>query len=95
LEAFDAIALPGDHANNLMAQHERQLGPRQLSIDDMQIGAAHRARADLDQDFARARTGNWNFGRAEQLPLNVKDHRFHGVIENGLLKNANGKLSTH
>ena len=81
LEALDAIAHRGDDADDLVSRHERQLGLRQLAIDDMQIGAAHRARADLDQDLARARLGGRNLSRAERLPLGMKDHRFHGVIE--------------
>jgi hypothetical protein len=44
----------------------------------MQIGAAHRARADMHQDFARAWRGGWKLSRAERLPRDMKDHRFHG-----------------
>ena len=52
----------------------------------MQVGAAHRARADLHQDLARPRLGSGKLSRAERLPLGVKDHRFHEVIEDRIVQ---------
>ena len=59
----------------------RQLGARQLAIDDVQIGAADRAGANLHQDLACSRLRSGKLSRAERLPWCVKDHRFHKVIE--------------
>jgi hypothetical protein len=81
LEALDAIALGGDDADDLVSRYERQLWVRQLAFNDMQIGAAHRARADLHQDLLWPGRGSWNLGRAERLPLGMQNHRFYGVIE--------------
>ncbi len=38
-----------DHADDLMARHQRQFRLRQLAVEDVQIGTAHRARLDRDQ----------------------------------------------
>ena len=36
--------------NHLVAQNQRQLGPVELAVDDVQVGAAHTAGAHLQQD---------------------------------------------
>ena len=49
-------------ADDLMAEHERKLGMRQLAVEDMQIGAADTACRDLDEDLAGPRLGHSDLG---------------------------------
>jgi hypothetical protein len=52
LEAPCARAPALDSTDDLMARHDRWPDERELALDDVQIGAAHAARADADQDLA-------------------------------------------
>src|SRR5207249_6281246 len=44
---------------------------------NVQVGAADRAGANLNQDLARRRSGHWKVSRAEGLPWGVKEHGTH------------------
>ncbi len=57
-EALDAVAQGLDAPDDLVPEHERKLRLRELAVEDMQVGAAHPARRDLDQDLVRARSGH-------------------------------------
>ena len=68
----------GQHlAHDLVAGDQRQLGVRQLAVDDVQIGAADRAGLDPHQDLARAGDGVGEPGRAQRLARGVEDHGEH------------------
>src|SRR5205814_5557458 len=43
-----------DPADDLVSGHDGRPRGRQLALDDVQVGAAHAARAHADQDLARA-----------------------------------------
>ena len=62
-EALDARAERRDLADDLVAENERQLGMRQLAVDDVQIGAAHAAGRDLDEDLVRPGHGHRKLGK--------------------------------
>ena len=64
--------------DDLVPGHERQLGLGQLAIDDVEVGAAHAAGRDCDEDLARARLGIGQLGLAERRARRVEDHRAHG-----------------
>src|SRR5205807_7403890 len=54
-EAIDARTRFRDGAHDLVAEHQGQLGVRQLAVGDVEIGAAHPARPNLDQELAGPR----------------------------------------
>ncbi|MFM1815544.1 MAG: hypothetical protein RLZ98_2239 [Pseudomonadota bacterium] len=58
------IAITGaNHASdNLVSGNERKLRVRQIAVNHVEIGAAHRARGDVDKHLAGTRTRG--------LPLN-------------------------
>ena len=60
-----------------MARHERQLRLGEFAIDHMQVGAAHAARRNLDQDFAWSRARRRVFARDERLTGPLEHHRAH------------------
>ena len=51
-----------------MPEHERKLGLRKLAIEDMQIGAAHPAGRDLDQNLVRTGAGTGNSAALSGVP---------------------------
>ena len=55
-------------ADDLMAEHERELGLRQLAVEDVQIGAADAAGRDLDEDLAGPRLGHSELGGLSGVP---------------------------
>src|SRR2546427_354769 len=54
-EAIDARTRFRHAAHDLVAEHEGQLGVRQLAIGNVEIGAAHATGTDLDQELAGSR----------------------------------------
>ena len=52
-KAFGARAKRRHMADDLVAENERQLGMGELAVEDVEIGAAHAASRDLDQDLVR------------------------------------------
>ncbi len=44
-------------ADDLMTENERQLGMRQLAVEDVQVGAADAAGRDLDEDLLGSGSG--------------------------------------
>ena len=56
--AVRAIAQLFHRANHLMSGNHGRFARRQFAFDDVQIGAAHTARADANQNFTVARRGN-------------------------------------
>jgi hypothetical protein len=49
-----------------VAGHERQLGPLELAVDDMEVGAADAAGGHLEQHLAGPRTGRLDLGRPKR-----------------------------
>ena len=66
-----------DPADDLVPRHDRQLGVRQLAVDDMQIGAADAAGLDPQSDFARPRLGLGPLLHDELLAGPPQHHRAH------------------
>src|SRR5690242_10943502 len=60
-----------------MAEHERKLRMRELAIEHMEVGAAHAASGDLDEDLVGARLGHRQLRRAERLARPIEHHRLH------------------
>src|SRR5438105_6953826 len=47
----------GDAADDLMPRDDREPRVGQFAVDEVQVGAAHAARGDLDDDLAGRRNG--------------------------------------
>ncbi len=62
-----------------MPEHERELRPGELAVDDVEVGAAHTARAHLEQHLARGVTRPRHLGFAQSLPDSGEEHRAHAV----------------
>ena len=64
-EAVDSDAKFDDLAGGLVAEDERDARDHpvgtEFPIDDVQIGTAHAAGADADEQFAFADFGDWSF----------------------------------
>src|SRR5438093_1047538 len=76
-ESLDARAGRYHGADDLVAQHERQLRVRELAVGDMEIGAAHAARLHGEQDLARTGLGAREVSGAEGLARGVDEHGTH------------------
>jgi hypothetical protein len=57
LARSEVPAAAHDPSDDLVPEDERQLGVRQLTVRDMEVGPAHTASRDLDQHLAGARFG--------------------------------------
>ena len=89
-EAVDLRPLLDDRTDDLVAEDERQLGIGKLAVDDMQIGAAHRAGAHRNQHLLRPRTRRGQF-RRDQRPSRCRQQlRMHrlDLATPGLKSNA-------
>ena len=60
-----------------MPEHDRQPRRVDLAVAQVQIGPAHAAGADLEQQLAGAGPGIGEGRRDERLPLALQDHRTH------------------
>ena len=67
-----------DPPDDLVPGHDRQLGVRQIAVDHVEIGAAHPAGLDLDQDFSRARRRHRPLTHHQGRAGPVENHRTHG-----------------
>ena len=85
-EPGDADAVAGDEslsptdraADDLVAWNERQLGLGELSVHDVQVGAAHAAGRDCHEDLALGRLRIGQVGLAQRRARRVENHRTHG-----------------
>jgi hypothetical protein len=73
-----------------MAGYERKLGLHQLSVDDMKVGPAYRARKDTNQKLSRARLWGGQIGQPQRPAGSFEEHRPHG--SNGLSLKALGQM---
>ena len=64
--------------DNLVAWNERQLGLSQLSVHDVQVGAAHAAGRDCHEDLALGRLRVGQVGLTQRGARRVENHRTHG-----------------
>ena len=82
-ESVHLGALVDDHADDLVAEHQRQSRLSQIAVHDVQVGAADAAGAYLEQDLIG--TGCWprHFGQPQGLALSVEKHGFHGFLLSG------------
>jgi CBS domain-containing protein len=64
-------------ADDLVPEDERELRPGELTVGDVEIGAAHAAGEDLEPDLARPGLRSGNGGRAQRAARGVEDHRSH------------------
>ncbi len=76
-ELRDALTERRHMADDLMAEHERELGLRKLAVENMQIGAADAAGRDLDEDLAGSRLGHFERGLLERRARAFEQHRLH------------------
>jgi hypothetical protein len=76
-ELLGARAARRDRADDLVAEHERQLRMRELAVIDVQIGAADAAGVNGDQDLALPRRRARDAARGELPPCALQQHRAH------------------
>jgi hypothetical protein len=67
-----------DAADDLMSRYDGQFGMRQFAVDDVQIGTAHPARRDLDQDFTGRRLRHRPLTQHQRRARSVQNHYAHG-----------------
>ena len=65
------------HADDLVAHHQRQLRLGEVAVEDVEVGAADAAGADLELDLAGTGGGVGQLSQPERLPLPLEDHRPH------------------
>src|SRR5262249_53406350 len=73
-EGFDALAQGVNRAHDLVAQDERQLGPVELAVHDVEIGPADGAGPDVEADLPRSGEGIGQLPEAERLAGPLEDH---------------------
>ena len=66
-----------DTADDLVSGNERQLRVVKIAVDNMKVGAAHRAGFDRDAHFARAGFAVRTFAHDKGLAHLFKHHRSH------------------
>ena len=67
-----------DDADDLMSEDQGQLGVLQLRVDDVEVGAAHAASADAEQELTGPRARVGKLGQAQRRARSVEHHRPHG-----------------
>jgi len=78
-DAGDAFSSRLDDADNLVPRDDGRLLIRQLSVDDMQVCAAHGAGFDPHTHLARAGRGNIPLFMTQRLSGLVQDHCLHAM----------------
>ena len=91
-EASRVAAARHHAADRLVAGHQRRAQRRQLALDDVEVRATDRARADPDEDLARARRGHGHLfhpqrtvGHLSRLP---HQHRAHACQLRAMILSA-------
>ena len=74
---LDAFADLFDAADDLVPGNERQFRIGQFSIDQMQIGAANRARLNADEQLFWARFWYRHIALHERVSQFLENHRAH------------------
>ncbi len=73
-----------------MPEHERELGVLELAVEDMEVGAAHPAGRDLDEDLMRARLWHRQLHGSERLTGPIEHHRLHRSRRHDLARGLGG-----
>ena len=76
-EALRALAEARHPAHDLMPEDEGQFGLRKLAVENVEIGAAHAASRNLDEDLAGSGCRDFHFRGPKRLPGRVQHHRLH------------------
>ena len=76
-KSFDALTDLFDASNDLMPGDERQFGIRQLTIDNVKVGAANGTSGDTNEQLSRAYPGRRHFLELKRLPWFFQNHRAH------------------
>src|SRR5207245_8036019 len=84
-EAIDARTRFRDGAHDLVAEHEGQLGVRQLAIGNVEIGAAHPARPHLNEELARSRLRRLHERLAQRATGCLEQHGAHSAHSHSML----------
>ncbi len=79
-----AKAMPPGFAYDLMARNHAIAKRLQLAFDDVQVGAAHAAGADPQQDLARRRRGNRNIEDFEGVRRDARRTRQNRRLHHGI-----------
>jgi hypothetical protein len=66
-----------DAPDDLVAGHDRQARDVDLAVEEMQVGAAHAARGDVEQQLPGTRLGRGTIGGHEGRSRTLEDHRAH------------------
>ena len=75
-----------------MTGGDRIAGVAEVAVDDVQIGAAHAAGADGDQQLPGFRLRNRQLLQPQRLPGSVQLQRAHGTSDGTLLRLPRGYL---
>src|SRR5262249_47533570 len=78
-EPGDSRAELADRADDLVPGYERELRLRELSVDDVQVGPAHRASLDGDLDLTGAGLGYLQIAHHQRHPRSIQHHRPHST----------------
>jgi hypothetical protein len=81
-EAVDRRALLDHGADDLVSRDQWQLGMGQFAVDDMKVGAAHRAGLDRDQHLARRRFWRRQLGHCQRPSRRGQHLCPHATIPN-------------
>jgi hypothetical protein len=74
---FYALSQRLDGTDDLMPRDDGIVHVRKLRIEDMQVGATHRARLDTDANLPRPRLGIGALFECQRLPTASQYHRKH------------------
>ena len=69
-----------DACDDLVAQHTRRVCDLELSVEQVQVGAADPACVDSQQELARPRLGDLALDRAQGAAGRVEDDRPHRAL---------------
>jgi len=81
-----------DPADDLVSGNHRQHRIGQLAVDEVEVGAAHAAGFDPQQDLAGCRPGNRQFARLQRHARALEDHGAHGGGACVLMRGVKGPV---
>src|SRR5262249_58068666 len=76
-ESVDAFAERVDHADDLVAGDEGEIGVRKLAVDDVQIRAAHTTRTNAKAELPGGGRGIGNVAQTQRRGSGGEDLRAH------------------
>ena len=78
--AVDPLAELGHHPGDLVAEGDRRPGRGEQPVEEVQLGAAHPGRCDVDQHVAWARPGPVDILNGERTTRPVETHGTHSCL---------------